>query len=75
MTFIFILSNLKILVTREIDAHGRETNYYGVVQNILEFNFVGSKTLKVVFFICDWFDTCNGIRQNQYGITELKQME
>ena len=60
------------VVTRAIDAHGRETNYYGIIQKILEFNFAGNKVLKVVFFLCDWFDNSNGIRQNQYGMVEVK---
>jgi hypothetical protein len=47
----------------------------GIIQNIFKFNFVGNKTLKVVFFMCDWFGTCNGIRQNQYAMTEVKQKE
>jgi hypothetical protein len=60
------------VVTRALDAYGRETNYYGIIRNILEFNFARNKTLKVVFFLCDWFDSNNGIRQSQYGITEVK---
>jgi hypothetical protein len=63
------------VVTRALDAHGRETNYYGIIQNIIEFNFIGNKTLKVVFFLCDWFDNNNGIRQSQYGITKVKHKE
>jgi hypothetical protein len=31
--------------------------------------------LKVVFFLCDWFDNNNGIRQSQYGIIEVKHKE
>jgi hypothetical protein len=31
--------------------------------------------LKLVFFLCDWFDNNNGIRQSQYGITEVKHKE
>jgi hypothetical protein len=63
------------VVTRALDALGRETNYYGIIQNILEFNFAGNKTLKAVFFLCDWFDNNNGIRQSQYGITEVKHKD
>jgi hypothetical protein len=62
-------------VTRALNALKRETNYYGIIQNILEFNFAGNKTLKVVFFLCAWFDSNNGIRQSQYGITEVKHKE
>ena len=63
------------VLTRALDALGRETNYYGIIQNILEFNFAGNKPLKLVFFLCDWFDSTNGIRQSQYGITEVKHKE
>jgi hypothetical protein len=36
---------------RAIDAEGHETNYYGIINKIFEFSFVGNKELKVVFFI------------------------
>jgi hypothetical protein len=48
------------VVTRAIDAEGRKTNYYGIINKILEFTFVGNKRVKVVFFDCDWFDSKNG---------------
>jgi hypothetical protein len=63
------------VVTRALDALERETNYYGIIQNILEFNFAGNKILKVVFFLCDRFENNNGIRQSQYGITKVKHKE
>jgi len=50
------------VVTRAIDDQGQETNYYGIIQNILEFSFAGNKKLIVVFFVCDWFDIKNGTR-------------
>jgi hypothetical protein len=31
--------------------------------------------LKVLFFLCDWFDSNNGNRQSEYGITEVKHKE
>jgi hypothetical protein len=46
------ITNTKV-VTRVIDAQGRETNYYGIINNIHEFNFTGNKELKVVIFNCD----------------------
>jgi hypothetical protein len=49
-------------VTRAIDAEGRETNYYGIINKILEFSFIGNKKLKVVFFDYEWFDNNNGTR-------------
>jgi hypothetical protein len=45
-----------------IDVEGRETNYYGTINKILEFSFAENKELKVVFFDCDWFDSNNGTR-------------
>ena len=63
------------VVTRATDAEGRETNYYGIINKILEFNFAGNKKLKVVFFDCDWFDNHNGTRENQFGMVEVKHNE
>jgi hypothetical protein len=51
---------------RAIDAEGRETNYYGIINKILDFSFAGNKELNVVFFDCDRFDSKNGTRQNQF---------
>jgi hypothetical protein len=45
-----------------INVEGRETNYYGTINKILEFSFAENKELKVVFFDCDWFDSNNGTR-------------
>jgi hypothetical protein len=36
---------------RVIDAKGQETNYYGIINKILEFNFAKNKKIKVVFLI------------------------
>jgi hypothetical protein len=38
----------------------------------LDFSFAGDKELKVVFFICNWFDSIHGIRHNKYGMVEIK---
>jgi hypothetical protein len=59
-------------VTRAIDVEEHETNYYGIINKILEFSFARNKELKVVFFDCDWFDSNNKIRQNQFGTEEVK---
>jgi hypothetical protein len=56
------------VVTRAIDTEGRETNYDGILNKILQFSFSGNKELKVVFFDCDWFDSNNGTWQNQFGM-------
>jgi hypothetical protein len=50
------------VMMRAIDAEGRETNYYGIINKIFEFSFAGNKELKVVLFDCDWFDSNNGTR-------------
>jgi hypothetical protein len=63
------------VVTRAIDAKGHETNYYGIINKILEFSFVGNKEFKVVFFECDWFDNNNGTRQNHFGMVKVKHNE
>jgi hypothetical protein len=33
---------------------------------------VGDKELKVVFFVCNWFNSIHGIRHNKYGMVEIK---
>ena len=63
------------VVARAIDPQGRETNYYGIINDILEYNFIGNRILKVVFFKCDWFDPNRGMRENQFGMVEIKHAE
>jgi hypothetical protein len=60
---------------RTIDAEGHETNYYGIINKIFEFSFVRNKELKVVFFYCDWFDSNNRTRQNQFDMVKVKHNE
>jgi hypothetical protein len=60
------------VVTRAINEQGQEINYYGIIQQILEFSFMGDKELKVVFFVSKWFDSIHGIRHNKYGMVEIK---
>jgi hypothetical protein len=60
---------------RAIDAEGHETNYYGIINNNLEFSFLVNKELKVFFLDCDWFDSNNGTQQNQFGMVEVKHNE
>jgi hypothetical protein len=50
------------VVARAIDVEGCKTNYYGIINKILEFSFTGNKELKVAFFDCDWFDRNNRTR-------------
>jgi hypothetical protein len=60
---------------RAIDAEGHETNYYGIINKVLEFSFTGNKELKLVFFDCDWFDNNNRTRQNQFSKVKVKHNE
>jgi hypothetical protein len=54
------------------DASGLATDYYGVLQKILECTFGDAKELKVVFFECDWFDSVNGTGVNDFAMVEVK---
>lgn len=60
------------VMVRATDDEGRESNYYGIIQKILEFKFIGNKELKLFFFVCDWFEPNRGVRENQYGMVEVK---
>jgi hypothetical protein len=59
------------VVVRAVDDEGHESNYYGVIEDILKLTFGGDKDLRVVFY-CDWFDPTHGTRQNKYGMVEIK---
>ncbi|WVZ75783.1 hypothetical protein U9M48_023814, partial [Paspalum notatum var. saurae] len=63
------------VMVRASDDQGNESNYYGIIQNILEFMFIGDKELKLFFFVCDWFESNRGVRENQYGMVEVKHNE
>jgi hypothetical protein len=49
------------VVTRTVDAQEHESKYYGIIKNIIKYNFDGNKNLKTIFFDCDWFDPNHGI--------------
>jgi hypothetical protein len=53
------------------DATGHVTDYYGILQNIVEYTFGGAKELRVVFFQCDWFDPINGTRVDDFSMVEV----
>jgi hypothetical protein len=38
----------------------------------LEFSVAGDKELKVIFFVCNWFNNIYGIQHNKYGMVEIK---
>jgi hypothetical protein len=60
------------VVTSGKDATGHVIDYYGIVQNIVEYTFGGAKELRVAFFQCDWFDPINGTRVDDFGMVEVK---
>jgi hypothetical protein len=60
----FVATTNSGVVTRAIDAKGDKTNYYEIINKILEFSFARNKILKVLFFDCDWFDSNNRTWQN-----------
>jgi hypothetical protein len=60
------------VVTRVVDAEGHESMYYGIIKNIIEYNFPGNKNLKTVFFNCDWFDPNHGTQENEFCMVEVK---
>jgi hypothetical protein len=60
------------VIGRAVDDERWETNYYGVIKDILKLTFGGDKDLRVVFFYCDWFDPTRGTQENQYGMVETK---
>jgi hypothetical protein len=60
------------LVTSGKDAISHITDYYSILQNIVEYTFGGAKELNVVFFQCDWFDPINDTRLDEFGMVEVK---
>jgi hypothetical protein len=48
------------------------TDYYNILQNIVEYTFGGAKELNVVFFQYDWFDPINDTRVDKFGMVEVK---
>jgi hypothetical protein len=59
-------------VTSGEDATSHVTNYYDILQNIIEYMLGGAKELKVVFFECDWFDPINNTKVDEFGMVEVK---
>jgi hypothetical protein len=54
------------------DGTGHITDYYSILQNIVEYMFGGAKELNVLFFQCDWFDPINDTRVDDFGMVEVK---
>jgi hypothetical protein len=60
------------LVTSGEDSTCHITDYYGILQNIVEYTFGDTKELKVAFFQCDLFDPINGARVDEFGMVDVK---
>jgi hypothetical protein len=60
------------LLTSGEDATIHVANYYGILQNIIEYTFGGAKELKVAFFQYDWFDPINDTRVDKFSMVEVK---
>ena len=50
-----------------------ETDFYGILQEIIEVEFPGLLKLKCVLFKCEWFDPVvnRGIRYNKFGVVDV----
>ena len=50
-----------------------ETDFYGVLQQIIEVTYSGSINLKCVLFKCDWYDPTSGrgVRKNNLGVIDV----
>jgi hypothetical protein len=62
------------VVTTASASDGSITEYFGVIQNIVELKFEGSKDLRVVLFYCDWFNSKlgYGVKHNKkFGLVEV----
>jgi hypothetical protein len=60
------------VVANSKDASELAADYYGVLQKIIEYTFGGTKELNVLFFQCDWFDSINDTRVDDFGMVEVK---
>jgi hypothetical protein len=60
------------VVTSDEDATGHVNDYYGILQNIIEYTLGGIKELRVVFVQYDWFDPINNTRVNDFGMVAAK---
>jgi hypothetical protein len=60
------------VVTSGKDSTGHITDYYDIIQNIVEYTIGGAKELKIVFSQCNWFDPINDTRVDDFGMVEVK---
>ena len=50
-----------------------ETDFYGILTEIIEVEFSGILKLKCVLFECEWFDPVfnRGVRFNKFGVVDV----
>jgi hypothetical protein len=63
-------TNSGVVISGE-DAISHVTDYYGILQNIIQHTFGGGKELRIVFFQCDWFDSINDTRADDFGMVKV----
>jgi len=53
-----------------------ESNFYGVLSNIIQLEFTSLPIMNLVLFQCEWFDNTPNIGNtvdNKYGIVQVKK--
>jgi hypothetical protein len=58
-------------VATATNADGGTHDYYGVLQDIMEYTLGGAKEFMFVLFDCEWFDP-QQTREDEFGIVEVK---
>uniref|UniRef100_A0A0D3C384 DUF4216 domain-containing protein n=1 Tax=Brassica oleracea var. oleracea TaxID=109376 RepID=A0A0D3C384_BRAOL len=50
-----------------------ETDFYGILTEIIEVKFPGILKLKCILFKCEWFDPVvnRGVRFNKFGVVDV----
>jgi hypothetical protein len=64
-------TNSKIVTSGE-DATFHDTDYYDILQNVIEYTLGGAKESRVVSFQCYWFDPIKGTRVDDFSMVEVK---
>jgi hypothetical protein len=59
--------------TRVFTLSTDQEEYYGIVEEIYELDYCGSKALHPVIFKCQWFDPVVSRKSHELGIVETRQ--
>lgn len=65
------MNNYGVCVTGEM-YNAEESDYYGLVGEILEIKYYGIEPSTVVLFKCTWFDNNNGVIFNKNKMVDVK---